>query len=109
MYSVVKKLIETNNDDLTMDLERKYTVANDILFRQVENEAILLHISSGTYYNLNETSIMFWQALADSKPLTPVVEQIINEYEVERECVLEDLQIFLQDLSQNQIITPSAA
>lgn len=108
---VVKKLMKTNADDSDrqLDLDQKYTVANDILFRQVEGEGILLHISSGTYYNLNETSIMFWQAIADSKPLIPVVEQIINEYEVERECVLEDLQIFLQDLSQNQIITPSAA
>ena len=95
--------------DLTLDLNQKYAVASDILFRRIDDEGILLHISSGTYYNLNETSIMFWEALANSNPLTPVVEQVIDEYEVERECVLQDLQNFLQELSQNQIITLSAA
>ncbi|MEL6930658.1 MAG: PqqD family protein [Cyanobacteria bacterium J06600_6] len=96
-------------DNHTFDLDQKFTVAEDILFRQVEEEGILLHISSGTYYNLNETSILFWEALTDSKPLSPVVEQITNEYEVEREYVLKDLQTFLQDLSQNQLIIPFTA
>ena len=100
---------DEENRDSNLDLDRKYKVADDILFRRIDDEGILLHISSGTYYNLNETSIMFWEALADSNPLTPVVEQVIDEYEVERECVLQDLQNFLQELSQNQIITPSAA
>ncbi|AFZ34580.1 hypothetical protein Sta7437_1000 [Stanieria cyanosphaera PCC 7437] len=87
--------------------EKKYQVAEDILFRQVENEGILLHIPSGTYYSLSETSIMFWQALLDAKPLTPVVDQIINEYEVERDRVVADLQSFLQDLSDCNIISSS--
>lgn len=86
--------------------KKQYQVAEDILFRQVENEGILLHISSGTYYSLSETSILFWQALSDSKPLTPIVEQITNEYEVDRDRVLEDLTSFLQDLSNCGVITP---
>ena len=94
--------INTANTFIT----QKYTVAEGILFRQVENEGILLHIASGTYYSLSETSILFWQAIAESKPLTPVIEQILNKYEVDRDRVLQDLQTFLQDLSACGIITP---
>lgn len=90
------------------NLEQRYEVAEDIMFRQIEDEGILLHISSGTYYNLSETSIVFWQALVDSEPLNLVIEKMINEYEVEREVILQDLQIFLQDLLQNKIITSPA-
>lgn len=89
-------------------IAQKYTVAEGILFRQVENEGILLHIASGTYYSLSETSILFWQALAESKPLTPVIEQILDKYEVDRDRVLQDLESFLQDLSARDIITPVA-
>ena len=67
-----------------------------------------MHVSSGTYYSLSETSILFWQALSDSKSLIPVVELIINEYEEYRDRVLEDLQSFLQDLSRSGIISPTA-
>lgn len=92
--------------DVERDLHQvKYIVAEDILFRQVEDEGILLHIPSSTYYSLSETSLKFWQALSDSKPLIPVVDEITNEYEVERECVLQDLQNFLQDLSNCGVIS----
>ena len=67
-----------------------------------------MHVSSGTYYSLSETSILFWQALSNSKSLIPVVELITNEYEVKRDRVLEDLQSFLQDLSRSGIIFPTA-
>lgn len=96
-----------NNTNTADDIiTRKYTIAEGILFRQVENEGILLHIASGTYYSLSDTSILFWQALAESKPLIPVVEQILNKYEVDRDRVLQDLESFLQDLSARGIITP---
>jgi Coenzyme PQQ synthesis protein D (PqqD) len=83
----------------------QYKVSENILFRQVENEGILLHVSSGTYYSLSETSILFWRALSESRPLILAVEQITNEYEVDRDRVLEDLANFLQDLSNCGIIT----
>jgi hypothetical protein len=85
--------------------EKQYKVSENILFRQVENEGILLQVSSGTYYSLSETSILFWQALSESQPLILAVEQITNEYEVDRDRVLEDLTNFLQDLSNCGIIS----
>lgn len=90
----------------TSTIDRKYKVADDILFRQVENEAILLHIPSGTYYSLSETSIIFWQSLSNSEPLTSAIDKIVAEYEVERDRILEDLQSFLQDLSTCGLISP---
>jgi hypothetical protein len=82
----------------------KYQVNDDILFRQVENEGILLHIPSRTYYSLSETSIMFWQALSNSQPLTPIIEQIIEEYDLEESLVIQDLKSFLQDLLDSGVI-----
>lgn len=82
-----------------------FTVANDILYRQVEeNEAILLHTASGTYYSLNETSIPFWEALQNQQSLGPVVEKLVGEYAIERSQVLQDLQVFLQELSDLSLI-----
>ena len=75
-----------------------FDVIGDILVRQIENEAILMHIPTGAYYNLSETSLSFWEALQNQQPLQPVVNQIVNEYEVEPARVIEDLQIFLEDL-----------
>lgn len=83
----------------------KFIPANDILYRQVENEAILLHITSGTYYSLNATSIPFWEALQKQQPLEQVIEETVAEYDVERSQVLQDLQAFLQELSDLGLIS----
>ena len=100
-----------NRSESSLDIEtvlresKSFNVADDILMSQIENEAILLHVTTGTYYNLNESSIPFWSALQNKQPLEPVVQQIINEYEVESSQVLKDLQIFLQDLLKFGIIS----
>lgn len=87
--------------------DQKYQVAEDILLRKVENEAILLHITSGTYYSLNETSILFWQAICEAKSLPSVIEEIIKEYQVESEQAWADLAIFVQDLLNYGLIFPA--
>ena len=84
-----------------------FKVADDILFRKVENEAVLLHIPAGMYYSLNETSIMFWEALRTQQPFGPVIEKITAEYEVEYSQVLDDLVAFLQDLLNYGLISRS--
>lgn len=87
-----------------LDIDKKtlsqssFKLVDDILCSNVENEAILLHVSGGTYYSLSETSLPFWEALQNQQPLEPVVEKITKEYSVEREQVLIDLQAFLENL-----------
>ena len=88
-------------------IDTSYMVANDILFREVENEGILLHIASGTYYSLSETSVLFWQALSTQQPLEPVVNAIASEYDVTKEVIVADLESFLKDLSELGLITPA--
>ncbi len=84
---------------------RPFKVAEDILFRQVQNEAVLLHIPTGMYYALNETSIIAWEALCSQQSLSSAIEKIIAEYDVEYSQVLSDLQSFLQDLLEYGVIS----
>lgn len=100
--------MQPNQNKLTIDEKifnhQGFKVADDILCRQVENEAILLHITGGMYYSLNETSVLFWEALQNQEPFEPVVDKITNEYEVERSQVLRDLQVFIEDLLKYRLI-----
>jgi hypothetical protein len=99
--------MEIENMDCNSLETQSFKVIEDILFRQVENEGILLHLPSGTYYSLSETSIFFWNALTNQQPLESIVDKIVDEYEVERAQVLGDLQAFIQDLSAFGLITPT--
>ncbi len=98
---------QIQSDENLLNIQ-KFKVAEDILFRQVENEAVLLNISTGMYYGLSETSIIFWEALRDQQPLSSALEKITAEYEVEYSQVMDDLKTFLEDLSNYGLISQSS-
>ncbi len=85
-------------------LHYSFQAASDVLFRAVEDEAVLLHVPSGTYYGLNTTGILLWEAVQNKQPLLSVVDSILSEYEVERSQVLNDLQTLLQDLLNSGLL-----
>jgi hypothetical protein len=93
--------ISTNEDLLKTQI---FKVVDDVFCSYVENEAILLHVSSGMYYSLSETSLPFWEALQKQQPFELVVENIIDEYEVDRDQVLNDLEAFIEELSSYGLI-----
>jgi hypothetical protein len=84
----------------------RFAVSKDVLFRQVEHEAILLHLVDGMYYSLNETSIPFWEALRNRSSLLSAVEQVTSQYAVETDQVIQDLTAFLDALLLYKLITP---
>ncbi len=86
-------------------MENKYTIAaSDVLFRRVGDEGVLLHLPSGTYYSLNETSIIFWESLTNGISLELTIDRITDEYEVDRAQVVQDLQDFLINLQDYGLI-----
>jgi Coenzyme PQQ synthesis protein D (PqqD) len=91
----------TEQQSLLQDI---FKVGSDILFRQVEDEAVLLHVPSGTYYGLSTTGILLWKAIQNKQPLLSVVDQILAEYEADRSQVIDDLQVLLQNLLDNGLI-----
>ncbi|WP_041244827.1 PqqD family protein [Gloeobacter kilaueensis] len=82
-----------------------FTIAADVLYRQVGDEAILLHASTGNYYALNETAIYLWEGLCSGQPQAGV-ERVLAEYEVEPEQLERDLQAMLCELTARGILVP---
>jgi hypothetical protein len=91
------------SEDVQLE-EQNFEIVDDMLFRTIENEAVVLHLSDGNYYSLNETSIYFWEALRDRQPLAPVIDRVVSEYETTPEEVVKDLRIFLQELLDYKLI-----
>jgi Coenzyme PQQ synthesis protein D (PqqD) len=85
-----------------------YEGASNVLFRCVEDEAVLLYVPSGTYYGLNTTGIMLWEAIQNKQSLLSVVDKILEEYDVDRTQVLDDLEALIQDLLGNKLIVKSS-
>jgi hypothetical protein len=75
--------------DLT--LNDSIVVSEDVLFRALDDEAVLLDLKTGVYFGLNPLGARIWQLILEKHSLARVLEVVLREYDVERSVVETDL------------------
>jgi len=87
-----------------MNLNQKYTLCRGVQWQVVENEAIIVNIDNGDYFNLNNSGTKIFLSIVNGKPLTSVVS-LQKETHAKSEAELKkDIIDLLQDLVKNKII-----
>lgn len=79
------------------------------ILREVMNVFVVLGIGSETYMpnqimSLNETGAFLWNSLKSETTEEVLVEQMIREYEVDKETAAKDVDAFLSQLRENGLI-----
>lgn len=75
--------------DLT--LNDSIVVSENVLFRTLDDEAVLLNLKTGVYFGLNPLGTRIWQLIVEERSLSRVMEGVLREYDVERSVVETDL------------------
>jgi hypothetical protein len=73
-------------------------IAAEILFTEIQAEAVLLNVESGLYYGLNEVGAHMWALLQEFGCLGAVHQRLLDEYEVAPEPLWEDLVSLVREL-----------
>ncbi len=83
-----------------MQQEVTFAVSADQISCAMEDETIVLHIGSGTYYGLNDVAATVWNLL-QQRPhtLDEICAQIGREYEVDSERCRSDLRELFEQLA----------
>jgi hypothetical protein len=76
---------------MDITLRDQLVVGEQVLFRQLQNEAVLLDLKSGTYFGLNDVGARAWQLMAEHRCLSEVLDALLEEYAVERALAEHDL------------------
>ena len=93
-----------------MNLVDKIYIKNpDFVAREVADEFILVPIrknlkSSNSIYVLNQTGRTFWCSLDGKKPLSNILRDLSNEFEVTEEQLEKDFLLIMEDLLSIQAI-----
>lgn len=74
-----------------------------MLFRQLDQEAVLLDLKSGTYFGLNEVGARVWQLILEHGRLSQVLDALVQEFEAEPEVVERDLLALAGQLVARQL------
>jgi hypothetical protein len=79
-------------------LESSITIPDEVLFREVAGEAVILNLETGKYYGLNEIGTRMWTLITEHGCLQPVYNALLEEYDVHEERLQSDLLELVDDL-----------
>ena len=72
-------------------LKDRVRVSEDVVFREIAGEAVLLELNTGIYFGLNPVGTRIWSLLSENDSLEQIFETMQAEYEVPAEQLERDL------------------
>lgn len=70
----------------------------------VGEEAILINLTSGVYYSLNDTGTMFWELIDGQRSIAACAAEIAREYDVEAAEVTADLLELAEEFQREGLV-----
>jgi hypothetical protein len=83
---------------MTLSLDATVTIPEDVVFRELDGEAVILNLASGTYFGLDAVGTRMWQLLDAHRTLRRTLEALEEEFEAPHERLVTDLTEFVGQL-----------
>jgi len=88
-----------------IDLNQRYRRNENIVFRRIEDETILVPINDnvgdmGSIYNLNDVGAFVWEQIDGAKSLQDIKKRLLEEYEVSAKEAEGDLFEYISQLKE---------
>jgi hypothetical protein len=80
------------------------SVSSEVLFQEVSGEMVLLDLASENYFGLDELGARIWGLLNEGKDVSQILELLLQEYEVDRKTLEEDVEELLGNLLEAGLI-----
>ena len=81
-----------------------FSIPEDVLFQDVNDEVVLLDLASEHYFGLDEVGARIWMLLKEQKAAGQIVEELLQEYEVDRADQESDVHELLAQLHEAGLI-----
>lgn len=75
----------------SVSLQNTFTLGKDTVFRDLDGEAVILHLGSGTYFGMNAVGTRIWQLIERHGRLDAVLDELCQEYDAGRDELRHDL------------------
>jgi hypothetical protein len=99
------------NPQMELTLRDSLTIPDDVLFRELDGEAVLLNLERGIYFGLNEVATRMWQLMAERHSLAAVLDTLAGEYDADQKVLEADLLELGRQLCANGLarVEPAAS
>jgi hypothetical protein len=89
---------------MTRTLDTSVRIPEDVVFRELQGEAVILSLESSTYFGLDPIGTRIWQLCEAHGSLRSVWEAMQEEFDVPGDTLQADLLAFVDELSANGLL-----
>lgn len=91
-----------------LTLSSSVRATEDVVFRELDGEAVLLNLATGTYFGLDSVGTRIWQLLEHLHRLDAVRDALVAEYDVEVPAAEADLINLVDRLAAHGLVAIDA-
>jgi Coenzyme PQQ synthesis protein D (PqqD) len=73
-------------------------ICEDVIYQPLQNEVVLLNMTSQQYFGLNDVGTDMWKLLIEHRDVETVLECLCEEYSADKETLRRDLDTLIQGL-----------
>ena len=81
-----------------------YKTTDEVTWRDVNGELVVLRLTSGEYYSFNSVDRLTWMSISEGKSITEIIDTIASEYDVTPEQAESDVHSFVEGLLTNNLL-----
>jgi hypothetical protein len=86
-----------------ISLDHTFQISKDAIFRDLDGEAVILDLQSGTYFGLNAVGAHIWQLLVRDGALRTAFDDLCREYDAEPAVLERDLIALVSRLTEARL------
>ena len=90
-------------------METALRASDDVVFREVYGEAVILNLVTGIYFGLDSVGTRIWQLIEEHHQLSMVLTQLGLEYEASEENLERDLLRLVTELKEKGLVIDTSA
>lgn len=83
----------------------KVTVSKDVVSCEMDDDAVLMNLVGGEYYELNSIAASVWSLIQESCSVDEIRSFLLEKYEVSEEQCDKDLQELLDGMTEKGLIS----
>jgi hypothetical protein len=86
----------------------KIRIPDDVVFRDLSGETVLLDVGAGTYFGLNEVGSRAFALMVEHGTLEPAIAALLAEYDVPADVLRRDIGLLLERLQAKGLVVVDA-
>ena len=90
---------------MTPTLDAAFKIPDEVIFRELDGEAVILNLDTGIYFGLDAVGTRIWRLIEEHKPLRTVLDTLIDEYEAPPDRLQRDLLMFVERLNGKGLLS----